>query len=187
MTNTEWGNKKYYKVNKTRKTPKDSLTVQTNLVMPNDANQMGNLFGGRLLAWMDEVASITAFRHCGNIAVTASINNVSFQHAIPLGSYVTIESKVSRTFTSSMEIYLDVYLEDNNGIKTKCNEAIFVFVALDEEGNPIEVPELVPETDEEIRRFKSALRRKQLSLVLANRMHPDEATELKSLFYPNEK
>lgn len=170
-------------MNKIRKSPKDSLTVQTNLVMPNDANQMGNLFGGRLLAWMDEVASITAFRHCGHVAVTASINNVSFQQKIPLGSYVTIESKVSRTFSSSMEIYLDVYLEDNTGIRTKCNEAIFLFVALDDNGKPIEVPELVPETDEEVQRYQSALRRKQLSLVLAKRMKPEDATELKSLFY----
>ncbi len=166
-----------------RKSPKQSLTVQTKLVMPNDANPIGNLFGGQLLAWMDEVASITAFRHCGCVAVTASINNVSFDHPIPLGSYVTLESKVSRTFTSSMEVFVDVYVEDSSGIKKKSNEAIFVFVALDEHHKPTTVPELVPETEEEIRRFKSALRRKQLSLVLAGRMKPDDATELKALFF----
>ncbi len=166
------------------KSPRESLTIQTHLVMPNDANQLGNLFGGQLMAWMDEVASITAFRHCGNVAVTASINNVSFTQPIPLGSYVILESKVSRSFKTSMEIYVDVYLETRNGKRSKCNEAIFLFVALDDEGNKIEVPELTPETDEEIRRFEGALRRKQLSLILSGRLKPDDAAELKKLFVP---
>ncbi len=166
------------------KSPRESLTIQTHLVMPNDANQLGNLFGGQLMAWMDEVASITAFRHCGNVAVTASINNVSFTQPIPLGSYVILESKVSRSFKTSMEIYVDVYLETRNGKRSKCNEAIFLFVALDDEGNKIEVPELTPETDEEIRRFEGALRRKQLSLILSGRLKPDDALELKKLFVP---
>jgi len=130
------------------------------------------------------VASITAFRHCGNVAVTASINNVSFTQPIPLGSYVILESKVSRSFKTSMEIYVDVYLETRNGKRSKCNEAIFLFVALDDEGNKIEVPELSPETDEEIRRFEGALRRKQLSLILSGRLKPDDADELKKLFVP---
>lgn len=166
------------------KAPRESLTIQTHLVMPNDANQLGNLFGGQLMAWMDEVASITAFRHCGNVAVTASINNVSFTQPIPLGSYVILESKVSRSFKTSMEIYVDVYLETRNGKRSKCNEAIFLFVALDDEGNKIEVPELIPETDEEVRRFEGALRRKQLSLILSGRLNPDDALELKKLFVP---
>lgn len=164
------------------KTAQQSLTIQTHLVMPNDANQLQNLFGGQLMAWMDEVASITAFRHCGNVAVTASINNVSFTQPIPLGSYVILESKVSRAYNTSMEIYVDVYLETRDGNRSKCNEGIFLFVAMDEQLKPLPVPELVPETDEEKSRFASALRRKQLSLVLAGRMKPDDATELKELF-----
>ena len=164
------------------KSPRQSFTIQTHLVMPNDANQLQNLFGGQLMAWMDEVASITAFRHCGNVAVTASINNVSFTQPIPLGSYVILESKVSRAFKTSMEIYVDVYLETRDGVRSKCNEGIFVFVAMDETLKPLLVPELVPETDEEKTRFKGALRRKQLSLVLGGRMKADDATELKELF-----
>ena len=164
------------------KTSQQSFTIQTHLVMPNDANQLQNLFGGQLMAWMDEVASITAFRHCGNVAVTASINNVSFTQPIPLGSYVILESKVSRAYNTSMEIYVDVFLETRDGVRSKCNEGIFVFVAMDENLKPLPVPELIPQTDEEKTRFVGALRRKQLSLVLAGRMKPDEATELKELF-----
>lgn len=166
------------------KSPKDSLSVQTNLVMPNDTNQMHTLFGGQLLAWMDEIASICAFRHCRNIAVTAAINNVSFDLPILSGSYVTLEASVSRTFRSSMEIFVDVFVENRAGSKEKCNEAIFTFVALDEHKRTITVPEIIPETEQEKERYKSALRRRQLSLVLAGRMDPDEATELKSIFSP---
>ena len=82
-----------------------------------------------------------------------------------------------------MEVYIDVWIEDRyNGKRTKANEAIFTFVAVDETGKPTEVPELVPETELEITRFDGALRRKQLSLVLAGKMKPDNATELKALF-----
>jgi acyl-CoA hydrolase len=164
------------------KTPKESLTIQTNLVMPNDTNQMHTLFGGKLLAWMDEVASICAFRHCNNIAVTASINNVSFDLPILNGAYVTLEAKVSRAFKSSMEIFVDVFVESRDGRKEKCNEAILTFVAIDEHKRPVVVPELSPETEQEKQRYDSALRRRQLSLVLAGKMDPKEATELKSLF-----
>ena len=164
------------------KTPKESLTIQTNLVMPNDTNQMHTLFGGKLLAWMDEVASICAFRHCNNIAVTASINNVSFDLPILNGAYVTLEAKVSRAFKSSMEIFVDVFVESRDGRKEKCNEAILTFVAIDEHKRPVVVPELSPETEQEKQRYDSALRRRQLSLVLAGKMDPKEASELKSLF-----
>ena len=164
------------------KTPKESLTIQTNLVMPNDTNQMHTLFGGKLLAWMDEVASICAFRHCNNIAVTASINNVSFDLPILNGAYVTLEAKVSRAFKSSMEIFVDVFVESRDGRKEKCNEAILTFVAIDEHKRPLAVPELSPETEQEKQRYDSALRRRQLSLVLDGKMDPKEASELKSLF-----
>ena len=161
----------------------DSLSITTEIVLPNDTNNLNNLMGGRLLHWMDIAAAISAHRHCGRIVVTASVNNVSFSEAIPAGSIVTLEAKVSRSFTSSMEVFVDVWMENrqNNG-KKKCNEAIYTFVAVDQLGSPIEVPELIPETNEEIERFDSALRRRQLSLILSKRMKPEDATELKALF-----
>jgi acyl-CoA hydrolase len=165
------------------KTAKETLAVITEMVLPNDTNTLGNLMGGRLLHWMDIASAISAHRHCGRVVVTASVNNVSFNQPIHLGEIVTMEAKVSRAFTSSMEVYIDVWVENNTtGEKKKCNEAIYTFVAVDQLGNPINVPQLVPETDEEKKRFDGALRRRQLSLILAGKMKPDEATELKALF-----
>ncbi|OWP83569.1 acyl-CoA thioesterase [Flavobacterium davisii] len=165
------------------KSPSESLTVITDLVLPGETNPLNNLFGGELLARMDRAASIAARRHSRRITVTASVNHVAFNRSIPLGSVVTIEAKVSRAFNSSMEIFLDVWIEDReSGNRTKANEAIYTFVAVDETGRPVEVSQIIPQTEEEKLRYDAALRRKQLSLVLAGKMKPDEATELKALF-----
>lgn len=161
----------------------ETLAVTTKVVLPNDTNQLGNLFGGQLLAWMDEIAAVSAHRHCRRVVVTVAINNVAFKSPIKLGDIVTLEAKVSRSFTSSMEIFIDVFVEDRiTGVKTKSNEAIYNFVAVDQNGSPIEVPELVPESDDEKKRYDGALRRRQLSLIIAGKMKPDDATELKALF-----
>jgi acyl-CoA hydrolase len=165
------------------KFPSESLTILTDLVLPGETNPLNNLFGGELLARMDRAASIAARRHSRRITVTASVNHVAFNRAVPLGSVVTVEAKVSRAFTSSMEIYIDVWIEDReSGTKTKANEAIYTFVAVDETGRPVEVPQVLPQTEEEKSRYDAALRRKQLSLVLAGKMKPHDATELKALF-----
>ena len=165
------------------KTARESLSITTEIVLPNDTNNLSNLMGGRLLHWMDIATAIAAHRHCGRIVVTASVNHVSFAEAIPAGSIVTLEAKVSRAFTSSMEVFVDVWMENNNHKgKKKCNEAIYTFVAVDQLGNPIEIPELIPETEEEKARYQSALRRRQLSLMLSGRMKAEDATELKALF-----
>ena len=165
------------------KYPKDSKTVMTDLVLPSETNPLNNLFGGELLARMDRAASIAARRHSRRIVVTASINHVAFNRAVPLGSVVTVEAKVSRSFNTSMEVYIDVWIDDReSGQKSKVNEAIYTFVAMDETGSPVKVPILKPETKEEQERFEGALRRKQLSLVLAGKMTPNDATELKALF-----
>ncbi|HAV54027.1 acyl-CoA thioesterase [Aequorivita vladivostokensis] len=165
------------------KTPQQSLTIYTDMVLPSETNPIGNMFGGELLARMDRAASIAARRHSRRIVVTASVNHVAFNKMIPLGSVVTVEAKVSRAFSSSMEVYMDVFIEDReSGERSLSNEAIYTFVAVDEMGNPVRVPEIVPETELEIKRFEAALRRKQLSLVLAGKMKPKDATELKALF-----
>ncbi len=165
------------------KNPSDSRTIMTDLVLPSETNPLNNLFGGELLARMDRAASIAARRHSRKITVTASVNHVAFNQAVPLGSVVTVEAAVSRAFKTSMEVYIDVWMEDRyNGKRSKANEAIYTFVAVDETGKPIEVPPLEPVTDLEKERFAAALRRKQLSLVLAKKMKPSEATELRALF-----
>lgn len=163
--------------------PKDSRTILTDLVLPSETNPLNNLFGGELLARMDRAASIAARRHSRRIVVTASVNHVAFNKVIPLGSVVTVEAAVSRAFKTSMEIFIDVWVEDReSGERSKANEAIYTFVAVDETGSPVAVPELEPETELEKKRFDAALRRKQLSLVLAGKLKPRDATELKALF-----
>lgn len=162
---------------------KETLAITTKVVLPNDTNPLGNLYGGELLAWMDMIASVSAHRHSKRVVVTASVNNVSFQKPIEHSSIVTLEAKVSRAFTSSMEVFVDVFVENPvSGSREKSNEAIYTFVAVDQNGGPINVPELIPETDEEKERYDSALRRKQLSLILAGKMKASDATELKALF-----
>mgnify|MGYP001184188016 CR=1 FL=1 len=165
------------------KSPKESRAILTEIVLPNDTNNLDNLMGGRLMYWMDIIAGVAAQRHSNRTSVTASVNNVSFNNPIPRGSVVTIEANVSRAFKSSMEIFLDVWAEDTlSGEKTKCNEAIYTFVAVSRLGKPVKVPEIVPETELEKTRFDGALRRRQLALILGGKMKADEATELKALF-----
>nr|WP_256012585.1 acyl-CoA thioesterase [Pedobacter xinjiangensis] len=167
------------------KTAEQSLTIMNELVLPNDTNALNNLMGGRLLHWMDIAASISAQKHCNRIAATASVDNVSFKQPIKLGDVVTIKAKVSRTFHSSLEVRLVVWTENiSTGAKAKSNEAFYTFVSLDENGKVMRIPELIPETEEEMQLFDGALRRRQLRLILAGKMKPDDATELKALFFP---
>ncbi|GAB4382235.1 MAG: acyl-CoA thioesterase [Salibacteraceae bacterium] len=161
----------------------ETRAVATHIVLPDDTNTLGNLMGGRLMYWMDVIGAVAAHRHCGRVVVTASVNNIAFNQPIALGNIVTLEAQVSRAFGSSMEVFIDVWVEDHRiSKKQKCNEAIFTFVAIDQLGNAIEVPKLIPETELEKARYDAALRRKQLSLILAGRMKPGDATELKALF-----
>ncbi len=165
------------------KSPTESLAVSTHHVLPNDTNNLKNLFGGRLLEWMDIIAAISAHRHCKRVVVTATVNHVAFHQAIPYGAIVTLEAKVSRAFTSSMEVFIDVFVEDLvSGEKVKSNEAIYTFVAVDQNGQPLPVPPIEPGSDLEKERFDGALRRRQLALILAGKMKPQDATELKALF-----
>ncbi len=165
------------------KSPKESYTATTEQVLPNDTNPLGTLFGGKLMQWMDVTAGIAAHRHCGRVCVTASVNNVSFDIPVKLGDIVTLEATVSRVFTTSIEVFVDAWVENRTGDqRKKCNSAILTFVAVDQMGTPVPIPPVVPETDEERARFDGALRRRQLSLILAGKMTPEDATELKALF-----
>tara|TARA_B100000900_G_C20471440_1_gene671568 strand:+ start:257 stop:727 length:471 start_codon:yes stop_codon:yes gene_type:complete len=154
----------------------------TDSVLPGETNELNNLFGGELLARMDRAASISAKRHSEQIVVTSSVNNVWFGKPIPIGTTVTVEAKVSRAFTTSMEVFIDVWIDDENGKKVKANEAIYTFVAVDVSGKPVKIEKINPETEEEKMRYNAALRRKQLSLVLGGKMKANEATELKAIF-----
>ena len=167
------------------KKPADSLTMMTEIVLPNDTNVFGTLMGGRLMYWMDIAAAISAQRHCNAPVVTASVDNISFESPIKLGNTVHIEAKVTRAFNTSMEIHLNVWGEDfQQQYKYKSNEAYYTFVALDPNRRPRVVPQLIPETEEEKKLFEGALRRRQVRLILGGKMKPDDASELKALFVP---
>jgi acyl-CoA hydrolase len=171
-----------------QKFAKNSVTIMTEMVLPNDTNTLNNLMGGRLMHWMDIVAAIAAQKHCNRIVVTASADSISFKEPINLGNVVTLRSKVTRAFTSSMEVFIEVTAEDipaNKKIMT--HRAFFTFVAVDQNGKPIEVPEVIPETAEEFEFFEGALRRRQLRLVLAQRMKPEDAVELRAIFNLDKK
>lgn len=175
-------------MSKKKKFARESLVTMTELVLPNDTNPLNNLMGGKLMHWMDIVSAISAQKHSNRIVVTASADNISFGHGIQLGNVVTLKAQVTRAFNSSMEVHIQVTAEDiPSGRKIESNQAFFTFVAVDQSGRPIDVPELVPETEEEHKLFESALRRRQLRLVLANRMKPEDAKELKSIFFDIEK
>ena len=157
------------------------------LVLPNDTNTLNNLMGGRLLHWMDIAAAISAQKHCNRIVVTASVDNVSFQHPIKLGDVITIEAQVTRAFNTSVEVRLSVWAENiPSGSRVKSNEAFYTFVALDQDGKTIPVPAIDPQTEEEQKLYDGALRRRQLRLILGGKMKANDATELKALFLGGE-
>ena len=161
----------------------ESTNFMSELVLPNDTNTFGNLMGGRLMYWMDIAAAYSAAKHCSAPVVTVSVDNISFKNPIKLGHYVKIIARITRAFNTSMEVYLTVYGEDTlHQFTYESNSAYFTFVALDPNGKPRAVPDIETETEEEAEQFAGALRRRQLRLVLAGKMKPGEATELKALF-----
>ena len=166
------------------KKPQDTFVIMSELVLPNDTNTLGNLMGGRLMHWMDIAAAIASQKHCNCPVVTASVDNVSFAQPIKLGNLLTIEAKLTRAFNTSMEVYLRVWGEDLSAqYKYLSNEAYMTFVALDPHGRPRKVPEIIPDTEMEQAMFDGALRRRQLRLILGGKMSPDDAGELRALFF----
>ena len=167
-----------------KRKPSDSLASSTEFVLPNDTNTLNNLMGGRMMHFMDIVAAMAAQRHSRRIVVTASVDSLNFSKAIRLGSVVTISARVTRSFSSSMEVYVVADCEDLTlGLKERSNDAFFTFVAVDQNGRPIDVPEIEPETEEEWDLYRGALKRRQLRLLMAGRIRPEEATDLQDLFY----
>jgi acyl-CoA hydrolase len=161
----------------------ESLVVMTELVLPNDTNNFGNLMGGRLMYWMDIAAALAAMKHCAAPVVTASVDNISFETPIKIGNVVHIEAKVTRAFNSSMEVHMNVWGEDAiQQYRYKSNEAYYTFVALDPNNKPSSINSLVPETEEEKKLFEGALRRRQIRLILGGKMKAEDAQELKALF-----
>ena len=145
--------------------------MMTEIVLPNDTNVFGNLMGGRLMYWMDIAAAIAAQKHCNAPVVTASVDNISFESPIKLGNTVHIRANVTRAFNTSMEVHLKVWGEDHiQQYKYKSNEAYYTFVALDASTRPKPVPQLIPETEEELRRYRQAGERREYRLAMRDRL-----------------
>ncbi|MFK7920726.1 MAG: acyl-CoA thioesterase [Bacteroidia bacterium] len=160
----------------------ETYTLKTELVLPNDTNNLGNLMGGKLLHWMDIISAIAAQRASNRTVVTIAVDFVEFKFSIPLGSVVILEAFVTRSFTTSMEVRIDVSFENlQTGEKKHSNSAYYTFVAVDQSGRPIPVTKVVPETDNELSLHESAMQRRELRLLLAGRIKPEEATELREL------
>ena len=137
----------------------------TQLVLPNDTNQLGNLLGGQLMHWIDLVAAIAAARHSHHICVTASVDDLNFLHPIKVGEVVTLLASINRVFRTSMEVGVKVLSENLLTGKVKhANTAYLTFVALDVNGIPKQVPQIQFETEEEQRRFDDAMSRRELRL-----------------------
>jgi acyl-CoA hydrolase len=165
------------------KTPRETETIMSEVVLPNDTNALHNLRGGKILHWMDIASAIAAGRHAEAVVVTASVDNVSFENPIKTGDVVTIRAKVTRTFRTSIEVYIEVSAE-NIPTRThyQCNTAYYTFVALDSNGRPKPVAAITPETEDEQKKYDGAIRRRELRLVLAGRIKPEEAKELQAFF-----
>ena len=140
----------------------DSLTEQQYLVCPAHINHYGRLFGGHLLKWIDELAGIVAIRHCGAIVTTAAIDNLQFQAPAYTGDMVVLQGRVTCVGRSSMEIRVDTYREALDGKREMINRAYIDMVSIDRDGHPIEVPDLLIDTEEERLEYEAAQKRKQM-------------------------
>lgn len=162
----------------------ESFTTMSELVMPNDTNPQNNLMGGNMLRWMDIACAICAGKHTGRAVVTASVDNVAFGSAIKNGEVITLEASVTRAFNTSLEIFVEVFAASMQGTNPrKTHSAYFTFVALDKDnGKPVPAPDVIPLNEIEQQRYDSAMRRRELRLVLAGRMKPEEATHLREIF-----
>ena len=162
---------------------KESFAQLTELVLPNDTNTLGNLMGGRLLHWMDIVTAISAARHCNRIVVTASVDFVDFRSAIALGELVVLKAFVTRAFNTSMEVRVECWAENmQSGERRYSHSAYYTFVAVDQNGSPIPVPKVEPESPEECEFFDGALSRRELRLIHSGRIKPEDAQHLKKIF-----
>jgi len=150
----------------TRRKVSDSHVEMTEIVLPNDTNQLGNCMGGRVMHFMDIAAAIAARRHARTTCVTAAVDEIDFHEPVPMGSVLVLLASVNYAGRTSMEIGVRVEMESTkSGLRKHCASAYFTFVALDEQGNPTPVPGLEPGTENEKRRQREAAERRKARLA----------------------
>ncbi len=144
------------------RTVAESQSEMTELILPNDANTLGNLLGGRLMHFIDLVGAMAAYRHSRTHVVTAAMDHIDFIQPVHVGDLLILKSCVNRAFSKSLEVGVKVWTENTQaGVYRHVASAYLVFVAIDRQGNPVTVPQLTPETGDEHRRYEGALRRRQ--------------------------
>jgi acyl-CoA hydrolase len=144
---------------------RDSYSEYSELALPNDSNSLGNLLGGKVMHLVDLAGAMAAMRHSRNVVVTAAVDQMSFLHPVRIGQWVRLRSAVNRVFRSSMEVGVKVFVEDLiRGEMQHTSSAYLTFVAIDDEGKPVSVPPVIPETEDEMRRFHEAGLRREYRL-----------------------
>ena len=142
---------------------RESQSEMTEIVLPNDANPLGSLLGGRLMHWIDLAGAMAAHRHARNYVVTASMDHVDFLTPVRVGDFVILQSSVNRAFKSSMEVGVKVLVENYiRDARSRVASALLTFVAVDRDGHHLPVPPVIPETEDEKRRYEDAGRRREL-------------------------
>jgi acyl-CoA hydrolase len=149
-------------LNPSARTVASTQSEMTEIILPNDTNTLGNLLGGRLMHFIDLTGAMAAYRHSRTHVVTASMDHIDFIAPVHLGDLVTLKSSVNRAFSTSMEVGVKVWAENTrNATVAHVASAYLVFVAIDEQGRRQKVPQLLPETPNEIRRYEDAMRRRE--------------------------
>jgi acyl-CoA hydrolase len=156
----------------TGRTVAETAVEMVEVALPNDANPLGNLLGGKVMHLIDIAGAIAAHRHSRSQVVTVAVDNVDFLYPIRVGELVILRAHITRAFRTSIEAEVRVYREDYlSGARQQTSSAFVTYVALDADGKPTEVPPLIARTSEEKRRYREALERRRQRLALAARAH----------------
>ena len=149
---------------------RESASEYAEIALPNDTNALGTLLGGKVMHLVDLAGALAAMRHARAVVVTASIDNMTFLHPVRVGQLVILRSSVNRVFRTSMEVGVKVFVEDLlTGETSHTSSAYLTFVAIDEHGKSVPAPPVIPETEEEKRRYDDAARRRAERLALKER------------------
>lgn len=153
---------------------RESASEYSEVALPNDANLLGNLLGGRVMHLVDLAGAIAASRHSRRPVVTASVDYMTFLHPVHIGQLLILKSSVNRVFRTSMEVGVKVWVEDlRTGVVRHTSSAYLTFVAVDENNQPVPVEPVIPETEVEIRRYNQALERREYRLKMRERFRKD--------------
>jgi acyl-CoA hydrolase len=153
------------------KAVRESISEYSELALPNDANGLGNVLGGKVMHLVDLAAALAALRHARRPVVTASVDYMNFLHPVKIGQLILLRSSVNRVFRSSMEIGVKVWVENlQTGAVRHTSSAYLTFVALDAIGQTVPIPPVIPETEDEKRRYEEAARRRDYRLEMRRKV-----------------